>query len=427
MALHLEVAPDMPLVFYANHILLSRILLNLCGNAVKFTHQGHIIIRINFVSKTESVQISVEDTGIGIAPQNHEAIFERFTRLTASSSGQYPGSGLGLYAVKQYVKMLSGHIHVESALDKGCCFTIDLPLPLGNPEKITPHDNQTNRCLPIEEQLGRINPLSHLPNNTQLEVPAHVLVVEDNILAAQMVKRMLTKLDCRVDIAETGKRALQLVGKRTYDLILMDVGLPDQPGTTITTTIRSRETQNQSVPIVALSGHISAEDRKRCLKSGMQEMLTKPLTPSVLQQVLQLYVQEDQEMTASILPDENEHLQVIDQSLHRSLYGDNHPLVCEMLSHFYQELDNDLSKMQKAIDQHAYQDLTQIIHKFHGGLVYCGLPRLQSTVEKLQTLAHEKPILPKNLLSAMKRLAHEASRFKAVYEKEYVTSNHDMT
>lgn len=284
---------------------LSRSLLNLVSNALKFTEKGYVEVSVSLrdsdlpaselvPGKIVGVTIQVKDTGIGIPDDKFAAIFENFSRLTSSYQGTYKGSGLGLYTVKQYVKAMQGDIQVESKVGEGSTFTLQLPFAISSQEVLTHEQNVTEDSLLANntKRESSVNTTVDLRvGSASGEISSQILLVEDNPMAAKAACLALERLKCQIDIADSGQQAIEWVRRKSYDLIFMDLGLPDFDGLEATRRIRDlNDPVAVATPIVALTGHATTEKREECLAGGMQEVLTKPAYPAVLQSVLQQWV-----------------------------------------------------------------------------------------------------------------------------------------
>lgn len=256
-----------------------RVLLNLIGNAVKFTNQGSINVRVNVSEQLDSknilVQFSIIDTGLGIPKDKHNIIFDRFTRLTPSYKGIYEGSGIGLYIVQKYVESMEGKIHVHSEVGKGSAFHIQIPL------EISSRPTKEN---PIAEKKSLADFMS---------LHARILLVEDNLTAQLIESSLLASINCEVQIAESGEKALELFEPGNYDLILMDIGLPGLQGDAVARLIRKMELgTNFHVPIVALTAHITQEMKQELLSAGIEDVYNKPLLLEQAQEIVERFYLE---------------------------------------------------------------------------------------------------------------------------------------
>ena len=249
------------------------------GNAIKFTHHGEIVVTASYaqqLGQLTRIKIEVRDSGIGISRKQQSLIFSRFGRLNPAWQGQYTGAGLGLALVRQFVTDLRGEIQVSSEPGKGSVFTCILPLQLGSSEP-----DQSNH-----DSLAQIKPDTAL-NKTSTQRRWRILLVEDNRLAQIAVQNQLTALNCDVNLVNNGEEALQATRTTIYDLIFMDIGLPDINGCEVTCRIRQKKNKpNYHTPIVALTAHLNKEDQQLCLDAGMQRVLIKPLQTDQAYEVL---------------------------------------------------------------------------------------------------------------------------------------------
>lgn len=267
-----RIPSDMPKYLIGNARMVKQIIINLLGNAVKFSESGEIKIFLTYHLKNETLQIVVSDNGIGINVSDHERIFERFTRLDLSPNSKYPGSGLGLYIVKKYLNLLNGDIKLKSRLGQGSSFTVTLPLPRATEVEKTIEDN-TILFEPESKKNGR-----------------KVLIVEDNKLACLALKSMVDSLGFDVEVAMTGDEAISMSSTNHYDFIFLDLGLPDQSGIDVLLTLRSKSNYAKT-PIFILSGHVTREMNSYCIQTGASAVYTKPLMLPQLKDALNVKVE----------------------------------------------------------------------------------------------------------------------------------------
>jgi CheY-like chemotaxis protein len=267
---------------------LERSLLNLIGNALKFTEKGSVSVMLSMANESERkyfsedekiiLKVQVKDTGIGIPKDKFNEIFEKFNRLTPSYKGIYKGLGLGLYVVKKYVEAMHGKIEVESKLENGSCFTMYLPFLVekeGKTQLKTIHENPVIKEVVVEKK----------------GVGHHrVLLVEDDKLASMAIRSNLSKLDCEVDWAQSGEEALDKIEKNDYHIVFMDIGLPAKSGVDVAREVRQHNNSKKSaIPIVALTGHARGKIRQFCLNVGMQSVLSKPANLDDLKKALNYF------------------------------------------------------------------------------------------------------------------------------------------
>jgi len=266
-----DITPEVPRILLGDPDRLNQIIINLVGNAIKFTESGYVSILVDLVDQTEktvSLHIAVTDTGIGISKDKQSIIFEAFSQADSSMTRQYGGTGLGLAIAVRLVEMMGGRMWVESELNQGSCFHFTVVL-----EKRT--HSASNLQQTSEQGLNLIKP--------QLRI----LLVEDNPMNQIFAQGILKKLDSVVTTVENGQEAIDAYDKQTFDIILMDGQMPKMDGFEATQMIRAKEEgTGRHIPIIALTAHAMTGDRERFLKAGMDDYLSKPYTPGQLVDII---------------------------------------------------------------------------------------------------------------------------------------------
>jgi signal transduction histidine kinase/HPt (histidine-containing phosphotransfer) domain-containing protein/ActR/RegA family two-component response regulator len=265
-------APDLPTTVMGDPGRLRQILLNILGNAVKFTDEGGVSLTVSRGERPDEIILAVRDTGMGIAPDVLPRLFERFTQADASIVRRFGGSGLGLTISKGLAEMMGGTITADSRLGVGSTFTIRVLLPRAREAEIARHSLRESR---------RIAP-PRMPHDR----PIRLLIAEDNAINREVLRAFLDPHGVHVDIATNGVEARALASKRAYDVILMDMRMPEMDGVTATRLIRAGGGPSATTPIVAVTANAHAEDRARCLEAGMTAFLSKPLRRDALFQAL---------------------------------------------------------------------------------------------------------------------------------------------
>ena len=253
---------------------LRQVLLNLLGNAVKFTDTGSVMVRVRETARrddTVDVLFEIIDTGMGIAPSALDELFTPFVQADGSISRRFGGTGLGLSISRNLVDLMGGEIGVKSELGKGSCFWFKLPFAMAGDPAI---------------EIRRKEPSGAAAAPEQVVPPLDVLVAEDSEANRLLIVTFLEAAGHKVDIAVNGNMACERAGAKRFDVILMDVQMPECDGLTATRLIRSGDGPCRDVPIIAVTAHAMAEDRERCFDAGMNDYLTKPLGAKTLLETL---------------------------------------------------------------------------------------------------------------------------------------------
>jgi PAS domain S-box-containing protein len=334
---------------------LSQILRNLAGNAVKFTNQGRVSVHVQVDSLEGSrvtLGFSVADTGIGIPAEKHRLIFEPFTQADGSTTRKYGGTGLGLSICSGLVEMMGGRIWVESAPGQGSTFQFTLNLELSAPM-----------------QAGELASPRSVEDGAKRQL--RILVAEDNSVNQHLATRLLEREGHSVSIAGSGQEALESFERRQlegnqFDLILMDVQMPGLDGLQATARIREAERPTGlRVPIVAMTAQAAEADRLRCLESGMDGYVTKPVNVPDLLRMIESVVSGGNSMNADVLSDESSvevQLHQLDESLALSRVGGDVELLKEVVELFLDDYPLTFEKIKGAV---ANRDATALEHHAH--------------------------------------------------------------
>ncbi|MFO0701880.1 MAG: ATP-binding protein [Nitrospira sp.] len=268
LTVSVEIDADVPEEFRGDPIRLRQILFNLVGNAIKFTKQGGVTIGVAVkptqLENTDTVllQWSVRDTGIGLTPDQQARLFQAYAQAEASTARRFGGTGLGLMICRQLVELMGGTISVTSQCGEGSTFRYTTNL--------LPAIHRETSGVP----LGMDQSASREHGN-----PKRVLVADDNEINQVVACKFLQKLGCQVEVARTGREAVEAISRTTYDIVLMDCEMPEMDGYEATREIRRREEGAANhLPIMALTGHASDEYAQKCREAGMDKVVTKPLT-----------------------------------------------------------------------------------------------------------------------------------------------------
>ncbi len=270
LVLSVATTSDVPRRVVGDPARLRRVLLNLAGNAVKFTARGGVSIRMT-MDGPATLRIAVSDTGIGVDPAKQPLLFREFVQADSSTTREFGGTGLGLAICKRTVELMGGEIGLVSAPGRGSTFWFRIPLVRAEAQART------------TTGLSAPPPPSSAPPAGR--APTRVLLAEDNVTNQLLAVHMLKKLDCRVDVAANGVEALALFRQLPYDLVLMDCQMPELNGYQAAQAIRA-EHPDRRVPIVALTANAIEGERDKCLAAGMDDYVSKPFTPAQLHRAI---------------------------------------------------------------------------------------------------------------------------------------------
>lgn len=401
LSLSLTIDAAIPKYVIGDKVRLHRVALELIANALNFTDTGFVKLSVFLARRNEGklvLKLVVEDSGIGIPKDKQQEIYLQFKRLTPSYQGIYKGAGLGLSVVKQFIDELAGEIYVESEIRKGTCFTCLIPLqePLLDDDSGINEEIESITDHPYEQTYAQqIRPIQQVGKQNQY----HVLVVEDNTIAQTVAQSILAKLNCETDIAETGKKAVELWKSGNYDLIFMDIGLPDFDGYEVTHRIRVQELAKKvHTPIIALTAHAGDENKKRCIEAGMNAVLTKPLTVKSCIDIVDAFIpgrqkQEPKSDTTNYLSElpkqEGDLFHLSDFSILDIQEGikttGNESMLAEMLAFMVNDaLPKDLALMKEAYNINDWDKTQQLAHKIKGGAVYVGTIKMKMACQFLE-------------------------------------------
>jgi len=260
---------------------LNQIIINLLSNAIKFTNTGSVIFSITSKKRNEQeleLTFVVKDTGIGVPKHKQHTIFSNFTQASDGTTRKFGGTGLGLSIVKQLVEHQGGSIHIESEEKVGSTFSVILPYRIAT-------DEQAN--------ISKANNTNHHNTLTKTGVSGKkILIVEDNPVNQLLATRVLTKLGYEIDVAENGEIAVEKSKHKVYDIILMDLQMPEVDGFQATGEIRINGNLNQQTPIIAMTAHVLAGEKEKCLASGMNDYISKPFAAKELNELIISYIKQ---------------------------------------------------------------------------------------------------------------------------------------
>ncbi|MCI5055729.1 MAG: ATP-binding protein [Flavobacteriales bacterium] len=367
-----------PHILIGDPVRLNQILLNLINNAVKFTHDGGITLKINSLQKNGSeckIKFEVADTGIGIAKDKQNKIFESFNQADTSTARLFGGTGLGLAISKSLVQEQGGEIWFESSPGEGTSFFFTLSFQEGS-----------------KEDLPEQKKLTFQPKNLN---GIKALCVDDYELNRLLATTIMEKWGIDVDVAANGAVAVEKVREGDYDIVLMDMQMPIMDGLEATRNIRSFKTAKSDIPIIALTANAMKGDDKKCIDAGMNDYVSKPFKPEELYSKIVSYIVKETDVIAqektdndeSKLLNNTEEIQMdklYDLKTLEEMASGDQSFVVQMLSRFLEDIPKALSDMLEAEKAKEYQKLGEIAHKVKPSLLYLGIEQVKEDILAIQ-------------------------------------------
>ncbi|MFZ9982572.1 MAG: ATP-binding protein [Cyclobacteriaceae bacterium] len=382
--IYFEVAPETHKIYFGDPVRLNQILINLIGNALKFTQKGSVTLSVSqFTASKDKCELKfeVKDTGIGIAADKLSRIFERFSQADSSVTRKYGGTGLGLTIVKQLVELQQGSIRVSSLEGVGSVFTV-----------IIPYETSSD----LKQQIRKINPANDARNKLLRNL--HVLLVEDNDINQLYAGSILKSWGTKYDVAENGFVALEKLKTIKPDLILMDVQMPVMDGFEASRSIRLGEERIRQIPIIALTAHANQSVINKCTESGMNDYIPKPFTPGELQNILLRYKGKKSSESHSHKTKGTATKTVsntADFDLTYLIQVSNHDrsFITQILQSFLENANKTLESVRSGLKSGETKNLASIVHKIKPSLTMIGAERprqLAAEIEELSEQANSK-------------------------------------
>ena len=354
---------------------LNQILTNLLGNASKFTQQGTIALKAKLLEAIENqylIEFSVEDSGIGIAEEKLEEIFQNFKQADAKVTRKYGGTGLGLTIVKQLVEMQGGMIKVFSKPSKGSTFIFTLPFQHSENK---PSKKQVPDPISVSDARGFLKDLS-------------ILVVEDNLMNQKLISKILGIWGSHYEMADNGKMAISKTETKTYDCLLMDIHMPDMDGVETTCQIRNNPLNpNANTPIIALTATALLEEKKRAFQVGMNDFLSKPFTPAMLENCilknLGILSSISQQAARTKTKTANMEVEINLEYLFEFSNGDR-TFVKGMVETFLTEMPATTEKMISQLATENWEGLYKTVHTLKPNFMMLGMKPQQEMAKEIE-------------------------------------------
>lgn len=365
---HLEytIDPLIPSSLIGDPTRLNQILTNLIGNAVKFTNNGRIKIIIKLLNSQNdinSIRFDIIDTGIGIKSSKLNTIFDSFTQADTATTRQFGGTGLGLTITKRLVELQQGQIFVKSQLNEGSTFSFIIDFKTGKPNTIMGQNHN-------ETTFSRFDNLQ-------------VLITEDNKMNQLVVSKLMSKWGVQIDIAEDGQEAIEMTMNKAYDIILMDLQMPNIDGYDATIAIRNNK-QNlcNNTPIIALTASVTGDVKDKCLSIGMNDYVSKPIEPILLNQKISYFypsriINEDQKINGKAYVNLKYLLENADGDMN---------FVTQMIHIFTKQVPEALKDLYREESNKDLVSLKAVSHKMRPSFSAFGIDEGKYILEEIESI-----------------------------------------
>jgi CheY-like chemotaxis protein/HPt (histidine-containing phosphotransfer) domain-containing protein len=388
------VADDVPDLLIGDRGRLRQILANLAGNAVKFTCAGKVDIRVRRETGDDSkivLRFSIADTGLGISEEKHQLIFEPFAQVDGSNTRRYGGTGLGLSIVAGLLELMGGKIWLESKLGEGSTFFFTAPLAL--PQAKSAGSSPRQRIM-------------------------QVLLADENRLDQTVTRRLLEREGHRVEVAGNTTQAAMLLDQGDFDLVLLDIQMPDLDGFETFTQFRRKQlAAGKRVPIVGVTAKASEPERTRCLNAGLDAYAQKPVCIPELMSVIESVVRGGPDMDAEQNGREysvERQLLQLDESIALSRVGGDAELLCEVIGLFLDDYPHSLEKIREAVTTGDPSGVEQHAHSLKGSVSIFGAQEAIEAAFSLEKQGRSGDLTASP--SGLERLEHALASLKPELE-----------
>ncbi len=380
---------------------LSQITNNLVSNAIKFTSEGGVTVDIKLRSERDenmTLDIEVSDSGIGIPESSIGSIFESFTQASSDTTRKFGGTGLGLTIVKKLIELQGGTIGIRSKVGEGTTFFFHLTFNRASQEEIDRAAKSSEESIDV----------SHL----------NVLIAEDNSINQMIIKKVFADWNAKFEVADNGKICVEKLQQGKFDIVLMDIQMPEMDGNAAARKIRTELPEPyKSIPIMAMTAHATSTEKQKCFDSGMNDYISKPFNPSELKRKLidltggekaaagkeqtkteQTEISSQQEIKTAEIISETKSTEIntntesgatetptkIDLSYLKQIGGDNPAFMMQMIEMFLQKTPEALEEMNEKFKQQSWEDLRNVAHRIKPSYTYVGLGEIQKMLAEIE-------------------------------------------
>ncbi len=392
---------------------LSQILNNLIGNAIKFTENGVIKLSVEVINVQNGqylLEMTVKDTGIGIPAEKLGTIFDKFTQGSSDTTRKFGGTGLGLSIARELIEVQNGNIQVESQVGQGSTFRFQLPFKKADRKPEVP-------AVAAESSADQFKHLQH----------ASILLAEDNPINQLLVKKVLGDHEILLEVANNGQEAVDLLAQKTYDLVLMDMQMPEMDGYEAMQYIRQHMPERKSIPIIALTAHASQGEADKCLAAGADSYVSKPFQAETLLKEIARFLPKtaaEEQAAAATLPEEALEINL---SYLAQFANGNAEFMTDILKMFIDQTPGQVQEMTRAVSFSNWAETRTIAHKIKPSLALVGISKIEEINSKIEQYAlHRKnteqlPSLVQQMVTLVEKAVDQLqNELKTLKEKSAV-------
>jgi signal transduction histidine kinase/CheY-like chemotaxis protein/HPt (histidine-containing phosphotransfer) domain-containing protein len=412
---------NVPPLLIGDPLRLRQILINLIGNAIKFTEEGEISVAVKLCpdkNKTDhkknsiALCFTVKDTGIGIHPGQQNRLFKPFQQGDSSITRRYGGTGLGLVITQRLVNMMGGEINLSSNIGEGSTFTVLIKLQIADHKHLLEIvAQQTSANKSSAKDSLKTNNEAH--NVKTLLKDMTILVVDDNNINLKVATTLLTNEGARVTTAKSGAEALQLITTHKFKLILMDLEMPEMSGMEATRRMCQSRSFSLEIPIIAVTAHAFSDVRQEALNAGMKDLLAKPYKPEQLFSIISKWCgNKTTHNEYAITAIEPKPLKTYDYETAIAIVNGDEKLAKELLKDFLECLPDSHDVIKLSLSNNKHSELYEVIHKLSGSASAVGATALHAVALNVQDLLKIKPIPKQKVNEGVIDLLNKITTFR---------------
>ncbi|MCU7919172.1 MAG: response regulator [Candidatus Thiodiazotropha sp. (ex Epidulcina cf. delphinae)] len=411
------VAHDVPPVLFGDPARLRQVLINLVGNAIKFTDKGQVAISIKKESQENrriTLRITVRDTGIGITPEQQAQLFQPFQQCDGSITRHYGGTGLGLVIAQRLVYMMDGEVTLSSIPGEGSTFTtlVRLDLPKGESMADAPWVNPYSDKNPVQK-------IPHMGKPGSLLASKAILVVDDSTVNLMLAKTLLINESADVVAVQSAVEALEQIASQSFDFILMDLEMPEMSGIEATRLLRQPHSGAEKTPIIAVTAHVLPQKRREVIEAGMNDLLAKPYFPEQLYAMIAKWCADIhyQDNSTRQGTDRENELPVYDHETALATVGGDEHTAKLILKEFLTMLPGNEAAIREAHSNADYPALYQAMHKLAGSAGSSGASQLHTEAMRLKEILKLDPPPVAQIDASVSAILSQISRFYEIFHR----------